>query len=104
MEMRTDFVLPVALVTPIASRRKPVRYLIGVFCSMLLFMVAINTTGCARADKPNDPPTGSGASQKATTEKNRPEAAARSACELLSASEVAGFLGVPSVKKDEVNP
>ena len=84
-----------------AFKHKAVRRLMGRFGSMIVIAAVLIATGCSRADKQGDTSTTSDVAQKATVDKNRSAPKAHSACELLTATEIAAILKSPQVIKDE---
>jgi hypothetical protein len=66
-------------------------------------VIAIVATGCTQANNSSDAPAPPDAGQKAATNNETSGTKAQSACALLRAGEIAGFLKVPQVKKDDVN-
>lgn len=72
--------------------------------ALVLIAIVVVAAGCTRA---NQGPGSSATSnmKNATTANNSSgvQPRAQSACELLTATEIAGFLKAPAVKKDELN-
>lgn len=97
--MRTKLVFQVGPVTTEASKSE--RRLKGSLCSIVIMLAVLFAIGCARADKENSTSTTSDVAQKTTVDKSRSEPQAHSACELLTANDIAAILKVPQVKKDE---
>src|SRR5215471_7022451 len=67
--------------------------------AMVIMMVA---TGCTQATTGGDAPAAPAMEQKATASSAHPESKV-GACELLTPGEIAGFLKVTQVKKDDLN-
>jgi hypothetical protein len=96
--MRTELVLQVAPVTAAVSKRKFLKSTIGGVCSITM---AAMLMGCTRPDKERDSSTKPEMAQKALADKSRSGPKAQTACDLLTAGEIAGILKTPQVIKDE---
>jgi hypothetical protein len=70
---------------------------------MLVIATAVIAIGCTSAGKEPNASATSGLNQKTTADKSSSGPKAQSACQLLTASEIAGFLKAPAVKKDDLN-
>lgn len=73
------------------------------FCSIMVIAAVTFAMGCTGVEKERDHSTMSDMAQQATTSKSRSKPKVQTACELLQANEISGFLKVPAVKKDELN-
>jgi len=98
--MRTKLVLQVAPNATDISKRKLAKRTIGGACSIIIVAMAM---GCTRASKEPAVSTTSDAAQKAAADQRRSGPKAQTACELLTASEIAGILKTPQVMKDELD-
>jgi hypothetical protein len=95
--MRTDTVLRVALVTADVSERKSVARLVSALFSI---MIAAMLLGCTSGNRERDT-SAPGMAQRAIADKSRSAPKAQTACELLTANDIAGILKAPQVRKDE---
>ena len=66
-----------------------------------ILLIATAVTGCTQASKERDPSSDAG--QKTTAASRRSGPKAQTACEVLTAGEIAGVLKVPQVTKDETS-
>jgi hypothetical protein len=71
-----------------------------------LFALVLSTlaiTACNKPGQSSDVPSSSNSTQKAAASRPASGPKAQTACELLTPAEIAGFLKVAAVKKDELN-
>jgi hypothetical protein len=72
-------------------------------CSIVVIATVVIAIGCTSAGKEPNASGISGGDQKTTAAKSPSGPKAQTACQLLTASEIAGFLKAPAVTKDELS-
>lgn len=80
---------------------RPTTIVLMISMVSLIFMTAV--TACNQGSKSNQPASTGNSGQKAAGSQAPSGPKAQNACELLTAGEIAGFLKVAAVKKDEIN-